>query len=121
MVLKLLTLGLMLAQADGEPVWMSCRPDSVQVAEPGQNHAWTCPEEPTGCSPRTYDLNTFERRGAERVTEYSDTQEGITVRSIIRIFDDGRFEEKVEWREATGRIPFRQEAQGRCVPQTDPK
>ncbi len=119
MVLKLLTLGLMLAQADGGPVWMTCQPASVRVAEPDRNHAWTCQEEPTSCSPRNYDLSIFERRGAEQVKDYSDTQDGMTVRSITRIFDDGRFEETVEWRDATGQIPFREETHGRCVPQTD--
>lgn len=119
MVLKLLTLGLMLAQGGGGPVWMTCQPVSVRVAEPDRNHAWTCPEQPNGCSPRNYDLSIFERRGAEQVNDSSDTHDGMTVRSITRIFDDGRFEETVEWRDARGRIPFREETQGRCVPQTD--
>ena len=118
MVLKLLTLGLM-PRADGAPVWMTCRPVSVRVAVSDRNHAWTSQEQPTRCRPRNYDLNIFERRGAEQVNEHSDTQDGMTVRSITRIFDDGRFEETVEWRDATGQIPYREETQGRCVPHTD--
>jgi hypothetical protein len=117
MVLKLLTLGLMFTQADGARVWMFCQPDSVRIAEPDQNHAWTCEDEPNRCSPRNYDLDTYERRGAEQVSDHSDSEDRMTVRSIIRIFDDGRFEETVEWRDAAGQIPIRQETQGRCVPQ----
>ena len=121
MMLKLLTLGLILAQDDGGPVWMSCQPSSVRVALPDENHAWTCQDEPTRCRARNYDLNIFERRGAEQVNDYSDSQDGMTVRSITRIFDDGRFEEIVEWRDSAGRIPYREETHGRCVPQTDPE
>ena len=120
MVLKLLTLGLMLSQADAGPVWMICQPASVQVAEPDENHAWTCQEHPNRCDPRYYDLSIFERRGAERVNDHSETQDGGSVRSITRVFDDGRFEETVEWRDdATGEFPFREVTQGRCVPRTE--
>ena len=36
-------------------------------------------------------MSIFERRGAEQVNEHSDTQDGMTLRSITRIFDDNKW------------------------------
>ena len=114
MLSKLLLMAAMIAQADLPPGTFTCQPEEQEANNAGEVTAWSCRDESHMCELRQFDRGMFERSGAELVYEDSSTEAGTTARTVMRIQQDGRFEEVVEWRDAAGQSLWRQVMRGRC-------